>query len=153
MTNHLPSSTRLRFQTLRMNAFDDLRKEARNVVARGLARQGSLLSLEENRRATIRQEISLVTIRDNLIELGLGKTLAVRPQHVHKISLGTVLIVPIRTSRASSSPKHVFGHVLARCWRQMTRLLFLNCMTGSQLSFFQETSLLAGPSMSKAWIP
>lgn len=68
-----------------MNAFNDLHKEARGVVARG----SSVLSLEEDRLSTIRRAISPVIVRNSLIEGGVSKTCTVRPKHVHKIHIGT----------------------------------------------------------------
>lgn len=72
-----------------MNAFNDLRKEARDVVAKGVARQGSVFPFDEGRLDIIRREISPVIIRNSLIEGGLSKTSAVRPKHVNKICINT----------------------------------------------------------------
>ncbi len=56
--------------------FDILRDEAREVIAK--TRSGSSFSLDDSRLQTIPQNISLVTIRDNLIRDDVGKTLDVR---------------------------------------------------------------------------
>lgn len=120
------------------------------VVGRGLARQGSIFSINEDQLDTIRRNISPVIIRNNLIKGGLSKTFAVRPRRSYKIRMIRLLNMSNRISRTSPSPKHVFRHVVARRWRQMIRLLYLKYMTGSHPSFFQEMSFVAGLSMSKA---
>jgi len=151
MTNHVPSSLCDSLFRPRMDAFDDVRKEVRDmVVGRGLARQGSVFSINEDQLDMIRRNISPVIIRNSLIEGGLSKTFAVRPRRSHKICLIRLLNMSNRISRASPSPKHAFRHVVARRWRQMIRLLCLKYMTGFHPSFFREMSLVAGLSMSKA---
>lgn len=61
-------------------------------VAKRLETPGSSLPHDAKRLDTIRQEISLVTVQKNLIEGGLGKTLAVRPKHFHEMGIGSLLL-------------------------------------------------------------
>lgn len=70
-----------------MITIDDLRK-----VAKRLDTPGSSLPHDEERLDMIRQDISLVTIQKNLIEGGVGKTLAVRPKQSHEIAISWLLL-------------------------------------------------------------
>ena len=69
-----------------MNAFDELREEARALVARGWAIPGSSLSLDADRLYAIRRDISLVAIRNHLTVGDSGKTSTVRQRLDHDIA-------------------------------------------------------------------